>query len=281
MNVKTGLAVAVVAAVVSAAVTAAGLMLTGVIGENKIEMAGGGTVTATPGGLDLSKEEDRQALLDVVHDDLIANPEILVDMSTELDKRQQDAQEAMQKEAIGKNAEKLFRSPRSFTAGNPEGDVTVVEFFDYNCGYCKRALPDVMRLAETDPHVKLVLKDLPIFGEDSEAAARVALAAGKQGKYLEVHQRLFNDPGKANEEKGLEIARDLGLDMDKLKADMTDPSIGATLKENEELAQAIGLQGTPLYLIGDRMIAGAPTDLFDQLENEVDQIRENGCTTTC
>ena len=137
-----------------------------------------------------------------MRDYLTKNPEILVEMTTELDKRQAVHQAEQQQKTICENAAALFRSPVSHTAGNPDGDVTVVEFFDYNCGYCRRALPDVVKLTNNDSKVRLVLKELPIFGDDSEAAAKIALAADKQGKYFEMHQKLFTESGKANKEKG-------------------------------------------------------------------------------
>ena len=161
------------------------------------------------------------------------------------------------------------RSPNSHTAGNPDGDVTVVEFFDYNCGYCRRALPDLVKLMESDSQVRVVLKELPIFGEESEAAAKGALAANKQGKYFEMHQKLFNEPGKADKEKVLRVGKELNLDVEKLEKDMDDPIVKAELDEARELAQKLELQGTPFYLIGDRTIPGAPEDLHDQLVDKV------------
>jgi protein-disulfide isomerase len=159
--------------------------------------------------------------------------------------------------------------------------VSIVEFFDYNCGYCKRALPDVLKAVNDDGKVRLVLKELPIFGDDSEAAAKLALASDKQGKYFEMHQKLFSEPGKADKDKGLRIAAELGLDVPQLEKDMQDPSIQQALDEAKELAQKLGLQGTPLYLIGDRVVPGAPDDLYDQLTAKVAEVREKGCKATC
>jgi protein-disulfide isomerase len=178
-------------------------------------------------------------------------------------------------------AEEIYRSPASFVAGNPDGDVSVVEFFDYNCGYCRRALPDVVKLIDTDDKVRVVLKELAIFGEDSEAAARAALAANKQGKYFEMHQKLFSEPGKANKEKALQIAQELGMDVEQLEQDMEDPEIQKTLDETLALAGKLGLKGTPYYLIGDRSLPGAPDDLYDQLTKKIAEVREKGCQTTC
>jgi protein-disulfide isomerase len=126
-----------------------------------------------------------------------------------------------------------------------------------------------------------VLKELPIFGEDSEAAAKLALASDKQGKYFEMHQKLFSEPGKSDKEKALRIAKELGLDVDKLQKDAEDPDIKKSLDQAKDLAQKLNLQGTPLYLIGDRVIPGAPDDLFDQLKKNVAEVREKGCASTC
>ena len=262
MTPKTGLATVLVAAVVAALVTAATLLI--------IWRAAPGVVDAPAGALDEKK------ITEIVHAYLTKNPEILVEMTNELDKRQAQQQAAHQQKVISENADALFRSPHAYAAGNPEGDVTVVEFFDYNCGFCKRALPEVVKLIENDGKVRVVLKELPIFGEESEGAAKVALAAGKQGKYFEMHQKLFNEPGKADKEKGLKAAAELGLDIPRLEKDMEDPSVKQSLDEAKELAQKLGLQGTPLYLVGDQVIPGAPDDLYDQLVKDVSEIREKG-----
>ncbi|MCJ7527573.1 MAG: DsbA family protein [Methyloceanibacter sp.] len=267
MTLKTGLATALVAAVVAALVTAATVLV--------IWRAAPGMVDVASAGLDEKK------ITDMVHNYLTKNPELLVEMTNELDKRQAAEQAASQQKIIGENADALFRSPLSYTAGNANGDVTVVEFFDYNCGFCKRALPEVVKLIETDGKVRVVLKELPIFGEESEAAAKAALAAGKQGKYFEMHQKLFLEPGKADKDKALRVAGELGLDVPRLEKDMEDPSVKQALDEAKELAQKLGLQGTPLYLIGDRVISGAPDDLYDQLTAKVTEVREKGCKVTC
>ena len=265
MNLKTGLATALVAAVVAALVTAATIVL---------------VWRLAPGVVNVSSLDEKK-VVDIVRDYLTKNPEILVEMTTELDKRQAAEQAAQQQKVISENAEALFRSPLANVAGNPNGDVTVVEFFDYNCGFCRRALPDVVKLVEGDDKVRLVLMELPIFGEDSEAAAKVALAAAKQGKYFEMHQKLFTEPGKADKEKALRIAGELGLDTAKLEEDMKDPSIQKSLDEAKDLAQKLGLQGTPLYLIGDRVVPGAPDDLYEQFTKNVAEVREKGCKATC
>jgi protein-disulfide isomerase len=267
MTLKTGLATALVAAVVAAVVSAATLVV--------IWRAAPRVVNAPGGAL------DEKAIVDVVRNYLTKNPEILVEMTTELDKRQQAEESAKQQKVISENADAIFRSPLAYTAGNPSGNVNVVEFFDYNCGFCKRALPEVVKLVDSDDKVRLVLKEMPIFGEDSEAAAKVALAAGKQGKYFEFHQKMFTTPGKADKDKALRVATDLGLDIPQIEKDMDDPSTTKALEQTKDLADKLGLQGTPLYLIGDQVISGAPDDLYDELVAKVGEIRSKGCKATC
>jgi protein-disulfide isomerase len=185
-----------------------------------------------------------------------------------------------QERGIAAHAEQIFRSPTSFVAGNPHGDVSVVAFLDYNCPYCRQGAPDLAKLIETDDKVRLVLKELPVLGKDSEEVARIALAAIPQGKYLELHQRLFAEPGRATKAKALRIASDLGLDVRRLEADMDDPAITATLLENTRLARDIGVRGVPFYLVGDEVL-GEGKDLYGRLTEGVADIREHGCQAAC
>jgi protein-disulfide isomerase len=224
---------------------------------------------------------DRARVEQITRDYLTKNPGVLVEMTTELDKRQAAKQVAQQQKVISENADALFRSPVSHVAGNPNGDVSVVEFFDYNCPYCRRALPDLVKLVNDDGKVRLVLKELPILSDDSVAAAKLALASNKQGKYFEMHQKLLSEPGKADKEKALQIAKELGLDVDQLQKDAQDPNIDKAIDEAKDLANKLNLQGTPHYLIGDRVVAGAPDDLFDQLKAKVAEVRQKGCASTC
>jgi protein-disulfide isomerase len=221
---------------------------------------------------------DQARVEQITRDYLTKNPGVLVEMATELDKRQAATQ---QQDVISENADALFRSPLSPVAGNPNGDVSVVEFFDYNCPFCRRALPNVVKLVNDDGKVRLVLKELPILGDASLAAAKLALASNKQGKYFEMHQKLLSEPGRAGKEKALQVAKELGLDVDQLQKDAQDPDIKKALDEAKDLANKLNLKGTPLYLIGDRVVSGAPDDLFDQLKANVAEVREKGCANTC
>ncbi len=162
---------------------------------------------------------------------------------------------------IAGNAGLLFSSPHQVTLGNPHGNVTLVEFFDYSCGFCKRALPDMLTLLKDDPNLKVVLKELPILGPGSEDAAHVAVAVRMQDasghKYLAFHQALLGDPGPASKEKALALAQAQGFDMARLQQDMTSNEVAVTLAEDMKLAAALGIQGTPGYVLGDDVIPGA------------------------
>ncbi len=177
--------------------------------------------------------------------------------------------------AISSNADLLFSSSHQVTLGNPHGDATLVEFFDYNCGYCKRALPDMVTLLKDDPKLKIVLKEFPILGPGSNDAARVAIAVRMQDpegqKYLAFHQELLGGPGRASKEKALTAAKDQGLDMARLERDMDSDEAGATLDEDLKLATALGITGTPGYVIGKDIVLGAVG--IASLKGEIDAAR--------
>jgi protein-disulfide isomerase len=197
----------------------------------------------------------------IVRDYLIAHPEVLQEAMAELDKRQTAAEAEKHKDAVKQNAQTLFSSPRQVVLGNPNGNVTFVEFFDYNCGYCKRAMDDMLTLLKDDPKLKVVLKEFPVLGPGSVEAAQVAVAVRMQDKtgkkYLEFHQKLLGGRGQADRAHALAVAKDIGMNMAQLDKDMQSPEVKATLEENFKLAEALGLNGTPSYVVGDNVIVGA------------------------
>ena len=168
---------------------------------------------------------------------------------------------AKHKAAIQENAALLFSSPRHVTLGNPQGDVTFVEFFDYNCGYCKRALDDMLTLIKDDPKLKVVLKEFPVLGPASQEAARVASAVRMQDKtgkkYLEFHQKLLTGRGSVDQARALAVAREVGFDMTQIERDMASDEVRASLEESFKLAEKLGLNGTPSYVIGNEVVVGA------------------------
>jgi protein-disulfide isomerase len=234
------------------------------------------TVAPTAGG-DSFTAEQKKALGEIIKDYLIKNPEIMLEVQNAYDEKSQKEQDAKLKEFMAKNAKDIYRAPDSSVAGDPNGDVTVVEFFDYNCGYCKRGLPEVQKLVNEDKKVRFVFKELPILSPGSIEAARVALAVRRQGKYWEFHQALLGSKGLANEASALKVAESLGLDMAKLKADMASDTVKSELQSDLQLAKQLGINGTPHFLVGDKSIPGAPDDLHDQLEGLVSGYRKTGC----
>jgi len=197
----------------------------------------------------------------IVRDYLVSHPEVLQEAMAELEKRQAAAEAEKHKDAVKEHAATLFSSPRQVVLGNPQGNVTFVEFFDYNCGYCKRAMDDMMALLKADPNLKVVLKEFPVLGPGSVEAAQVAVAVHMQDKsgkkYLEFHQKLLSGRGQADRTRALAVAKEIGLNMAQLEKDMQSPEVKATLQENFKIAEALGLNGTPSYVIGDKVIVGA------------------------
>ncbi len=155
----------------------------------------------------------------------------------------------------------MFSSPRQVNLGNPQGNVTFVEFFDYNCGYCKRAMTDMMTLLKDDPKLKVVLKEFPVLGPGSVEAAEVAVAVRMQDKtgkkYLEFHQKLLGGRGQADKAHAMAAAKDVGMNMAQLEKDLASPEVKETLQENFKIAEALGLNGTPSYVIGEDVVIGA------------------------
>lgn len=225
--------------------------------------------------------EQKADIEKIVRSYLLANPEIFLEVQTVLEKRMQEEQERRLKNAVSENAQSLFKRANAPIAGNPDGDVTVVEFFDYNCGFCKRGLQDLEALIKADDKVKVVLKEFPIFGKGSEDAARVALAAKSQGKYWDVHRALLAIDGRVDGKSAMAAAEKLGLDMTKLEADMTSDDVNGEISSVRELAQKMGINGTPHFLVGERTIAGAPEDLLEQFKTNVADIRKNGGCKVC
>jgi protein-disulfide isomerase len=197
----------------------------------------------------------------IVRDYLLEHPEVLQEAMAELEKRQAAGEAEKHKAAVKEHAQALFSSPRQVVVGNPKGDVTFVEFFDYNCGYCKRAMTDMLALMKEDPKLKVVLKEFPVLGPGSVEAAQVAVAVRMQDKtgqkYLQFHEKLLGARGQANKAAALAAAKDVGMNIAQLEKDMASPEVKETLQESFKLAEALGMNGTPSYVIGDSVVVGA------------------------
>lgn len=197
----------------------------------------------------------------IVRNYLLAHPEVLEEAMAELTKRQSAAEAEKQQASVSKNAEAIFSSPHGVTIGNKDGDVTFVEFFDYNCGYCKRAMADMLDIMKGDSKLKVVLKEFPVLGPGSVEAAQVAVAVRMQDpggkKYLDFHQKLLGGKGQADKARAMAAAKEAGLDMARIEKDLASQEVRATLEENFKLAEAMGMNGTPSYVIGKQVVIGA------------------------
>jgi protein-disulfide isomerase len=232
-------------------------------------------VAALPARAQSFSDAQRGEIERIVKDYLVAHPEVLQDVMSELEKRQTAAKAEQQIAGVREHKEVLFNSSHQVTLGNPHGDVTMVEFFDYNCGYCKRALGDMLQLLKTDPNLKVVLKEYPVLGPGSVEAAQVAVAARMQDKtgkkYLEFHQKLLGGHGPADKAHALAAAKEVGFDVARIEKDLGSDEVRETLKENLKVADAIGLDGTPSYVIGSDVVIGAQG--YDALKEKVDAAR--------
>jgi protein-disulfide isomerase len=197
----------------------------------------------------------------IMHDYLVAHPEVLQEAMSELEKRQTAAETEKHKTAVKEHAKALFSSARQVTIGNPDGNVTFVEFFDYNCGYCKRAMNDMLTLLKDDSKLKVVLKEFPVLGPGSVEAAQVAVAVRMQDKtgkkYLEFHQKLLGGRGQADKAHALAVAKDIGMNMAQIDKDLASDEVRLSLEESLKLAETLGLNGTPSYVFPAEVVVGA------------------------
>jgi len=199
----------------------------------------------------------RHAIEGVLERYLDKHPELVAKAISQLDERQKAAATERERTAIAANAAALFKDPDDLVFGDPNGDVTIVEFFDYRCPYCKRALPAVMQTLKSDGHVRLVLKEFPILGPDSQLATRAALASNKQGKYPAFHSAMLASTSALNMTTIMSIAEANGIDTTRLQADMKAPEIDALIRKNLQLGEGLRIEGTPAFIVGDKLIPGA------------------------
>ncbi|OGT66018.1 MAG: hypothetical protein A3J38_10510 [Gammaproteobacteria bacterium RIFCSPHIGHO2_12_FULL_45_9] len=191
------------------------------------------------------------AIQQITHDYLIQHPEVLLEASQALQKQMEAKQQQAAMGAIQKNVAGLFQDPLSPVAGNPKGSVVMVEFFDYQCGHCKQMTRTIDHLVTQNKQLKIIFKELPIFGNNSEYAAQASLAAAKQGKYFAFHQALLSVPGGLNPQTILQTAKTVGLDVTRLQQDMKDPTIAKELQANQTLARDLQLAGTPTFVLAN------------------------------
>ncbi|MFM8701362.1 MAG: DsbA family protein [Hyphomicrobiales bacterium] len=216
----------------------------------------------------------------IIKDYLIKNPEVVRDAMVELDRRDQLAAIEQQKKALASVSDMLVNSERSIVLGSPDGDVTLVEFFDYNCGYCKRAMADLQALLKNDPKLRVVLRDFPVLGAESVEASMVAIAVANQLKgtrYLDYHARLMESRGRIGKERAVQLAKELGVDMAKLEKDISGTETRLALEETMRIADQLKIRGTPAFVIGDEVVFGAVGR--DPLAKAIESVRSCGKTT--
>jgi protein-disulfide isomerase len=212
---------------------------------------------AGPVAADDIPELSREQVEQIVHDYLLENPEIIIESLQTYQEEMEAAQADMADEAITDLSAELYDDADTPEAGNPDGDVVIVEFFDYRCGYCRHSAPDLFALLKDDPNVRVIFKEFPILGPGSELASRAALASREQGLYQPFHQALMSADIDFSEESIMSVASLVGLDTDKLKADMDSPEIDAHIAKNYELARALSIRGTPAFIVDGELIPGS------------------------
>jgi protein-disulfide isomerase len=232
-------------------------------------------IAAAPAAEPSFSEPQKTEIEKIIRDYLVSHPEVLQEAIGELEKRQVAADTEKTKAAVAANAETLFESNRHVVLGNAKGDVTMVEFFDYNCGFCKGAMAAMMDLMKDDPKLRVVLKEFPVLGPGSVEAAKVAVAVRMQDKtgkkYLDFHQKLLGGRGKADKARALAVAKEVGMDMTRLEKDMAGDEARVSLEESLKLAETLGLNGTPSYVVGNDVVVGAVG--LDALRSKINSAR--------
>ncbi|GKS57218.1 hypothetical protein YTPLAS18_07450 [Nitrospira sp.] len=193
----------------------------------------------------------------VIEQYIRAHPEVIEESLLALEARREEEAKARQKAALATKQQELLNDPSSPISGNPKGEITLIEFFDYRCGYCKRAAGAVTELQKQDARVRVVYKDFPILGEASELAAKAALASRLQGKHQVFHEAILNSKSEISKDELMRIAAAVGLDSKRLEHDMANPEWQAIIDKNRTLARELGITGTPGFIVGTELVPGA------------------------
>ena len=201
--------------------------------------------------------EQKDEVEKIVHDYLMSHPDFMVEVLRSAEAHFKAQKTADGKQAIAKKRDELLHDMTSGVAGNPDGDVTLVEFFDYRCPYCKQVEPALEAMIKDDPKLRIVYKEYPVLGAESMYASKMALAARKQGKYGAFHDAMMAAKGQINDQVVLDVAKSAGVDVARAKVDMDAPDIQDIVKRNYALAEALDIQGTPAFVIGDTLVPGA------------------------
>jgi protein-disulfide isomerase len=242
-------------------------------------VAGAALAGPAASATDAFTAQQKAGIEKIVHDYLIANPDVIREAIDALKKKEEAAELAMREKALNDLGDKVGNSDNQAVVGNPDGDVTLVEYFDYNCGYCKQSLASVAKLIEGDPKLRVVLKDFPILGPDSVEAAHVAVAARIQlprDKFWEFHKKLLSTRGHIGKAQAFAAAKEVGADMDRLEKDMSSPETEKAIKEVAAQAEQLKFDGTPSWVVGKEAIVGGLP--LAQLKAKIDNVRKCGKT---
>ena len=224
-------------------------------------------------------DDQKKEMEEIIHSYLTEHPEILNEMVEKLKVKEEKDAATAQTDTLATSSKSIFHNAVDGVIGNPTGDVTIVEFMDYNCGWCHKSIKIVQELVKKDKNLRVVLKEWPIFGAGSEAGARAAMAAAKQGKYWELHQALFAFQGQVTPEIVMQVAKANGLDMAKLKQDMASAEVDANLASTLKLATALKFTGTPGFLVNKNVFPGYME--LTRMEDAVSLERAKGVCTDC
>lgn len=216
--------------------------------------------------------EQRAAIETIIHDYLLKNPDVMIEALRGAEDKLNHEADARATKVLSDRSTEIFDDPGTPVGGDPQGDVTIVEFFDYRCPYCKQVLPALQTLLREDHKLRFVYKEMPVLGPASVVAAHAALAAQRQGKYEAFHAAMMATKGQITEDTVYKVASSVGLDVDRLKQDMTAPEIERELKANLALADALNIHGTPGFIVGKKIVPGA-VDL-DALKDMVAEARK-------
>jgi protein-disulfide isomerase len=235
--------------------------------------------TLLPARAEDFSDGQKQIIENIIRDYLLKNPELLREMADKLEEKQRVAEEEQRGVALQAQKDEIFRAKGDAVVGDAKGDVTIVEFMDYNCGWCKKAMLEIGEIVKADPKVKVVFKEFPIFGEHSEYAARAALAAEKQGKYWQLHQAMFAHEGQVTIDVVDQLAAANGLDVAKMKTDIESAEIAAKISANLQLGKELAINGTPAFIIDDQVVGGYMQ--LDAMRAAIKEVRETGGCKIC
>lgn len=228
--------------------------------------------SAAATGAKTFSDADKAAIEDIIRDYLTTkHPEVLMEAMKELQRRDQASAESKSKEAVTNFKDKIFNDPDTPVGGNPKGDVVMVEFFDYQCGYCKMSEESIQKVLKEDGHVRFLYKEFPILGPMSVTATKASLASVRQNKYVKFHDALIAKKDHLTEDMIYQTAKDVGLDVDKLKKDMADETTAKMVDANLKLGSDVGVRGTPMFIIGNQIYPGALQ--YEQMKKAVDDAR--------